>query len=74
MEEIYFSQINTPFWLNRVLYLESNQDDSDGALEKEKHRREVMLFEALTQFMKNSALHAMEEIVGYAVKNLDRTR
>jgi hypothetical protein len=39
-------------------------EDSGGCLEAENHRREIMLFEALTQFMKNSALHSMEEIVG----------
>ena len=28
-------------------------------------QREIVLFEALTQFMKKSALHSINEIVGY---------
>ena len=39
-------------------------ENSSESLETENHRREIMLFDALTQFMKNSALHSMEEIVG----------
>ena len=49
---------------NTEKFLESFEDNNE-CLETEDHGREFMLFEALTQFMKNSALHSMEEIVGY---------
>ncbi|XP_028393106.1 uncharacterized protein LOC114517535 isoform X2 [Dendronephthya gigantea] len=51
---------------NTEKFLETFEDSSgSGCLETENRHREIMLFEALTQFMKNSALHSMEEIVGY---------
>lgn len=32
--------------------------------DQERKQREVLLFDALTQFMKKSALHSINEIVG----------
>ena len=39
----------------------------------EKRKREHLLFEALTQFMKRSALHSINEIVGYVNNPLFQT-
>ena len=59
------SNFVTPVVINLLSFLNFYfVEDSGGCLEAENHRREIMLFEALTQFMKNSALHSMEEIVG----------
>ncbi|PIK40952.1 hypothetical protein BSL78_22198 [Apostichopus japonicus] len=64
--EIDFTEFLT-LMTNTEKFLEifANKNDSGDALKKSFEGRETVLFDALTQFMKSSALAQMDEIVGY---------
>ncbi|XP_057305377.1 uncharacterized protein LOC130642305 [Hydractinia symbiolongicarpus] len=54
-EEFLQLMTNTERFLESVMFVD----------DQERKQREVLLFDALTQFMKKSALHSINEIVGY---------
>merc|ERR1712071_673273 len=63
-EEFLNLMTNTEMFLE-AFARKKNSDESEGIA---NHCRDVLLFDALTEFMKKSALKAADEIVGYYAK------